>query len=684
MNRSPVRRHAAVLGGYLALALLLTWPTAANFASAIPGDGFDGLQNYWNLWWVRRALLDLQTSPFFTTELFYPTGASLLFHTLNILNGLWALPVQLLGGLVVAYNTVVIATFVLCGYGAYLLARDTLRRASIDSAALDRAAFLAGFIFAFAPVRMAHLLGHMQVLSSEWLPFFALAFLRMERRPEPLGRRAILPALFLALNALCDWYFALYALIFAGLVVAWRWGVLWRTHYRTLRRYLSPLLDAAATVGLFALLLSPLLAPMLREASTASYLRPPFDETIMLSADLLAFVTPSEFHPLWGEAARTIADQFTSSASERTVFAGYTVLALAALGIWRLRSRRVAFWLAAAVAFFLLALGPVLHILGVVPVDLPLPYAWLYALVPLVRITRSVSRYDIMLMLALGQLAAAGFVAVPALARRGGFALALGLIAFEFLAAPYPQWPIETPAFYAQIAQEQGAFALLELPINWDRPDPLVYQTVHARPLITAYTSRANPLSIAEKMPVLNRLRTLEPDILVYDARAIGLSVLSDLGVRYVINHPLTMGEGDERTVTNQTLRDLFGARTPLVNEPNLAVYRVEPPSPHQPYVALGDGWGDVTQAAGKPQRIVSERATLRVAMRDPQPRTVRLTLRAQAQAAQVRISGGAAPLTATVDPEAVMLDAPVTAAGEIVIETDAPVVVTAIEMRWS
>ena len=69
MSGSPLRRHIQVIGGYLALALALTWPTAANFASAIPGDGFDGLQNYWNLWWVRRALLDLQTAPFFTTEL---------------------------------------------------------------------------------------------------------------------------------------------------------------------------------------------------------------------------------------------------------------------------------------------------------------------------------------------------------------------------------------------------------------------------------------------------------------------------------------------------------------------------------------------------------------------------------------------------------------------------------------
>ncbi len=682
MSRRAALRHATVLTAYALLALVFTLPLAAQFTRAIPGDGFDGLQNYWNLWWVRRALLDLQTTPFFTTELFYPTGTSLLFHTLNILNGLWAMPVQLLGGLVVAYNTVVIATFVLSGYGAYLLARHTLRRLPGGGAPAEWAAFLAGFIFAFAPVRMAHLLGHMQVLSSEWLPFFALAFLGMGERRGPLWRRAFLPALFLILNALCDWYFVLYALIFAALVVAWRWGVLWRAR-AALVRYVAPLLDAAAVVAVFAVLMSPLLVPMLREASAAAYLRPPFDETVMLSADLMAFVTPSEFHPLWGEAARAVADRFTSSASERTVFAGYVVLVLAALGAWRMRARRVMLWLVAGAAFFLLALGPYLHVLGAVPAAVPLPYAWLYALVPLVRITRSVSRYDIMLMLALGQLAAVGALTIPALARRGMFALVGGLIVLEFLAAPYAQWPIATPSFYSQLAQEPGDFALLELPINWDRPDPLVYQTVHARPLITAYTSRANPLSIVERTPVLNLLRTLVPDILVYDTREIGASVLDDLDVRYVVNHPLTMGAGDERTVTNRVLRDLFGARAPLVNEPNLVVYRVEPPAPHRPYLMLGDGWGDVQIADGKPQRTVSGRATLRLAMPNPQARTVRLSVRAAEASARVRVTApGSAPAEFALGPDIATLDVAVSAAGELTIETSAPLVVTAVELR--
>jgi hypothetical protein len=106
--------------GYLALTLSLTFPLVRQFTSAIPGDSFDGWQNYWNLWWLRSALLDAHTHPFFTPMLFHPTGVSLLFHTLNPFNGLVALPVQVAWGLLPAYNFIVLLSFTVGGMGAYL------------------------------------------------------------------------------------------------------------------------------------------------------------------------------------------------------------------------------------------------------------------------------------------------------------------------------------------------------------------------------------------------------------------------------------------------------------------------------------------------------------------------------------------------------------------------------------
>ena len=170
------KRHGhawLALAGYLLLTLGLTYPLVTQFGRAIPGDGFDGWQNYWNLWWIKTAVLEQHTHPWFTHLLYYPTGVGLLFHTLNAFNGFITLPVQLAFGLLPAYNTAVLFSFTLGGLGAYLLARYVLGPGSSHLAA-----FAAGVIFTFSPFHIAHLLGHMQVISLEWIPFYALYLLR--------------------------------------------------------------------------------------------------------------------------------------------------------------------------------------------------------------------------------------------------------------------------------------------------------------------------------------------------------------------------------------------------------------------------------------------------------------------------------------------------------------------------
>ncbi len=92
--------HSAVLLGYLLLTLMMTWPLILQFTTAIPGDAFDGWQNYWNLWWVKVALIERVQNPYTTDLLYYPTGVTLYFHTLNPFNGLVTLPIQLTAGLI--------------------------------------------------------------------------------------------------------------------------------------------------------------------------------------------------------------------------------------------------------------------------------------------------------------------------------------------------------------------------------------------------------------------------------------------------------------------------------------------------------------------------------------------------------------------------------------------------------
>jgi len=113
------------LATHVLLSVFFTWPLALNF---LPGAGTlvpgymleDRDQILWNLWWVSRAVLGGH-NPFVTDLIWYPTPISLYYHTLNVFNGLLAVPLLQVFSLTTTYNLIVLFSFVMGGYGAYLL-----------------------------------------------------------------------------------------------------------------------------------------------------------------------------------------------------------------------------------------------------------------------------------------------------------------------------------------------------------------------------------------------------------------------------------------------------------------------------------------------------------------------------------------------------------------------------------
>ncbi len=635
--RFPVRdRTAWAFLAYTLLTLGMTYPLIQHFLSAIPGDGFDGWQNLWNLWWVRQALLVEHRSPYFTDLLYYPTGVSLLFHTLNPFNGLVALPLQLAAGLYVAYNSVVLFSFAAGGLGAFLLARYTLRATPAPARAW--ASFLAGAIYTFSPYHSAHLLGHMQLIALEWIPFYALYLCRgLDRATvgSPRARDIILPALFLVLIALCDWYYFFYCVIFSALA-----GLTWLVQRRLTARGVTLVAGIGVLCGL---VLAPLLVPMISEARRFDFMRPPAEQAYILSADLLAFVTPNEFHPLWGRAvAEAIGSRFASTISEHTVFAGFAPLLLA---IWGARRKGMGrgLWTLAALTFAILALGPALHVAGR-QLPIPLPYALLQRLIPFLDISRSISRFDVMVMLALGMLAALGLQALMRSARRPRLiaAGALALTLFEFLPAPYPVAAPDTPSWYQDLAQEPGRFAVLNLPMNWDRPRYLLYQTVHGKPLTAGYISRDDPRTLAERAPVLQTLRHLGPDVIAQDLTQIGPSVLAFLGVRYVVLDAYQMPGDHERLPTERYAAAALAGAAPVYRDERLTVYRVEPPAQPVPFLILGSSWGPRELMGDVPWRAIEGAATLEIHVPQTAALTLRIAARSQVDVATLAVQGPA------------------------------------------
>ncbi|MGQ9787674.1 MAG: hypothetical protein ACUVSJ_14580, partial [Anaerolineae bacterium] len=373
----------------------------------------------------------------------------------------------------------------------------------------------------------------------------------------------------------------------------------------------------------------------------------PADSAERLSADVSAFFTPSALHPLWGTWAAGWADRFTASLSERTVFVGYSVLVLALVAVLS-RRKGAALWGVIALVFAVLAMGPRLHLGGQTVFGnfgpIPLPYAVLVHIFPLLRISRSVSRFAVVVMLSLGVLAAMGsaWVASKCLARVGSHAarrvpalvtLALiGLIGLEYLAVPYPVSFPETHPFHYQLARELGEFAIMDVPMDaWDRPANLLFQTVHGKPLISGYTSRANPLAPAWRTPVLQTFRYLAPDINSGDATALAETVLADLRVRYVVVHKHDLPPGAYRDQTLDLVAHVFGRWPVVVDDAWLKVFRrPELPAGRLPYLVLGTGWGERKWDGQRPARSIRPpRATLQAHMPAAGEATLELEARA-------------------------------------------------------
>jgi len=638
--------HVAVLLLYTLLTVAMTWPLALHLTDAIPGDSFDGWQNFWNLWWVKLALVDRQTTPFVTDILYAPTGVGLYFHTLNPFNGLATLPVQLAGGLYLAYNAVVFLSWVLGGYGVFLLTLWVLRSglpqspvSSPQSPIPYCAAFVAGLIFTFAPFHMAHLLGHMQVMSLEWMPFYILYLLRATQRQRagrPWLRDALLAGLLLVLVGLCDWYFVLYLFLFTGLYLLWGIGdwILeirdqglrigdWRQRARFPISSPRSLLPALVAGLIFLALLSPILVPMISEALRFRFMERPASDLYILSATAADFFVPNRLHTLFRPESFTWPGNQIAPVSERTISIGYTALFLAGAALIWMR-RRGAFWWAAAIFFFLLALGPAIHLTSITAADIPSGdpgptwtlYGLLVEVVPFMRISRSVSRFAVMVQLVVSVLAGIGLFALltrlfPADSTHHAPRTTLRrpllvttfvslLVLAEFWVAPFPISPPDTPDFYRQLAADPAPGAVLNLPMNYDRPGYLLYQTVHGKPLTVAYISRDDPRTLTERAPVLQHFRHLGADILDADPVALGPTVLADLGVSWVVADRYKMPGGLEREYTSNLAGAIFADQPPIFEDERITAWRVGAPETSRPYLLLGPvGWGPLVEEEG-------------------------------------------------------------------------------------
>ncbi len=614
---------------------------AARINSAVPGTptwAFDESTFLWNTWYFKHALLNLHSSPLHSELIWYPLGIDLILYTFNFFNAIVSLPLLVAIDLPLASNSALLLATALSGFGAYLLSLYLLR-APRWAEVRRPAALVAGLVYAFGANRAVYAaLGHYDMVTTQWLPFYALYLLKTLARPRL--RPALMAGLFFALAALAEMIFASFLALLSAVLLLASWKGL---HDR--RRALLMLGVAAVTA---AVIWSPVLAPVAREFTTADYALTGWGESVKLSADLQGLVTPTELNPLWraarggdaGAEAASVAGQAPAGwirelrAVEEgkgrfqdinTVFLGYATLLLAVVGAWW-GGRRARPWAWTAAVFGVLALGPLLQIGGryrfavggLLPegVTFPLPFTLLH-FIPFISANRAPNRNSVILMLGLAALAAFGLAYLlralgnrPRAGERNRRLLvplatvAAAAVLLEQLAVPLPVTRADVPEVYRQIANEPGQFTVLQLPLGWRDSFGVLgsemtllqyYQAYHGKPMLGGNISRA-PAYKKEyfaRIPLFRALtdlemgRTLAPEVDAA-ARSSAAALMAFYDVRYVVTYPPIPGRypyQDTWQATEAYLREV----APLEAEPfwegdGVRAYRVQQPAIPSPF----------------------------------------------------------------------------------------------------
>ena len=477
---------------YSAAALLFFWPALRFFLTSLIGPAEDNMFFYWALWHGSESFLNPAFSFMHTHLIYYPEGISLYFCNYYYYGVFITFFLRAFFTLPLIHNLLIFHTFVVAGLGAFCL----IRYLTADF----KASLLGGLVFAFNPSHFAHSLHHLTIASIQFIPFFALFFIKTTR--EKTKTNIFLAALFMTLNALCDWNYLVYDLIFILLGSLY---LLWRRRanaWEALKRIIW-------IPALALLFLAPLIIPMISASIGRTFFKilPGHDIYV---ADFFSFFVPHPYHLFSADSLiQRINNALTGNNWEKTAYLGIFNLFLigfAARHIWK----RAGKYFLGLLAFMILAMGVSPHFLGR-SLPLPMPYRLLQAL-PFFSQARNPSRIIVYAYLFLAILTAFSlrhFLSGMRSKVRGRmvWAAILLLVFLDFYAADTTVTPVVLPTCYAVIQKDlAGNFGILELPRNGARY--MMYQTMHGIPCVQGYMGRRFEKTLTDNL--VNDLKRLD------------------------------------------------------------------------------------------------------------------------------------------------------------------------------
>ena len=475
-----VRELLLVFAAGLALALLLTWPLAADPAGlgrTHPNDA-DGQFGIWNVAWVARTLV-ADPLRLFDANIYHPHKLTLAYSEANILTGAIGVPVYwLTGNPWLTLNAVMLFGFASAYAAAYFLMRHVTGSRP--------AAAVAAVLYAFCPYVFSHL-SHIQLLMTGGVPLALLLLHRVADdalgstgRSGRIVQRGVTLGVALAAQALTCAYYG----IFAGLSVGYGALVLAATRALwTVRRYWIAIAAGAATSIAIVL---PFFLPFLEVQDESGFARS-LDDTARWAARPHGYlVSSSNAHRWLLELVRRFGpwDEVLFPGILAVVL-GFAGGAIAARARGRDRETALLYGSLGVLAFWA-SFGPQAGL-----------YRVLYYL-PAFSFLRAPSRLGLVVVLCLSVLAAFAlrelFARLAPQRRAIGIAVAMVLAIADLAVVPlvWSRAP-HLPAGYAVLASSPRG-PLAEFPFYGERiafplhAQYMLFSTAHWMPMVNGYS----------------------------------------------------------------------------------------------------------------------------------------------------------------------------------------------------
>ena len=501
---------------YAILAAAFSWQLLLNFDKTGIGDAL--LQPYY-YWWMKTAISSLQ-NPYYTDYIFFPQGANLAFGFGMIPDAILMLPITILFGANQAVNSSFVVGYILSGYFTFLLCHDLTGN--------KNASFIGGLIFAFNPYHVS-LVPHQMILAcAQWIPFYLFMF----RRALISDKRkwAVFAGLAMAVIILTDQLQAIFSvMVTAFLIIILCFNKMTAKSAKTGQ---LPEFRNVSTKILIMVIVSAVLSSFYLFAAvdflltnTAALKIQPFEHggANQFGADILGFIMPPSFHPLWGALFKPVGVS--------CFFLGFLPLILAIIGAKKYFSSGVTKTvLILTIVVFILSLGVTLKFNGQWEWDgtiFKLPYYYFYNFPP-ISLIRTPYRFHLLTTLGIALLASYGVTYVTQTKSKKWVGIVIPIIVcvviLEFLpgAGKYEiAGPV--PKIYHQMALDSEPYSVLILPLSrWtslvkngsESPSRLMYyQTIHGKKMFNGFSSRVGNKSLEFGSTILDVIK----DVSAYD-----------------------------------------------------------------------------------------------------------------------------------------------------------------------